>query len=107
MQQERGGRPHRRGDARRAPRLRVARVAPRQGQFETDKGKAQTLNDEIAATSDYLRGALRRNRGAITPADEHAIRALLEQLAGHGHRIYARAASQANTEGNTPRRKAS
>jgi hypothetical protein len=105
MQQERGGRPRRRGDARRATRLRVARVAPRREQYEIDRGKAQTLNDEISAASDYLRSALKRNRTSITPGDEHTIRDLLEQLAGHGHRIYARAATQANTDANTPRRR--
>jgi hypothetical protein len=100
-----GGRPRRRGDARRAERLRVARAATRRSQYDVARGKAADLPGEVAAASDYLRGALRANRAALTSTDEQQIRRLVDELAGHADRIYARAAKQAALDGNTPRRR--
>lgn len=101
---QQGGRPRRRGAARRATRLRVARVQPRRDQYEIDKGEAKDLPSEVAAVSDYIRGALRRNATSITPQDAQLIHRALDDLVTRADLIYARAARQAGIDGNTPRR---
>lgn len=102
---QRGGRPRRRGTARRATPLRVARVQPRREQYDIDKGRACDLPGEVAAASDYVRGALRRNANSITPQDAQLIRRSLDELVARADVIYARAARQAGIDGNTPRRR--
>lgn len=102
---DRGGRPHRRGDARRSVPLRVTRVTSRRQQYLVERGKAADLPSEVAAAADYLRGALRRNAGLVEANDRHAITRLLDELAQHADRLYARAAKQARTESATPRRR--
>jgi hypothetical protein len=98
-----GGRPNRRGDSRRAPRLRVTRAQTRRREYDRKRGIAPDLAAEVAVAADYLRSALRGNSAAVTFEDLLLIRKTLDQLAAHADHINQHAATTANREGNTPR----
>jgi aromatic ring hydroxylase len=100
---DRGGRPHRRGDARRATPLRVSRVQARRDQYVAERATAMGLPNQLAAATDYLRAALKRNARYVEPADEQAVNRLIREMAAVAEDIYARGAKAANRERNTPR----
>lgn len=95
------GRPNARGQEHRAPRLRVTRATRRREQFDLNWGRACSDTERVAATSDYIRGALKAN----PDTDTAELVDLLDELAGLADRIYAEAARQANRDANTPRRR--
>jgi hypothetical protein len=100
---KRGGRPNRRGDSKRAVRLRVAREDARWQSYDHKRTTAADLPGEVAATADYVRSALRGNATAVTDAVRNDIRDLLDELALRASAINAGAAKQANKDGNKPR----